>query len=302
MAEQIADALYAPPQPAPQPAPTPAPQPAPTPAPPASPVVKLPGGVTLELVEVPEGPFLMGSSDDDPAAGKDEKPQHELTLPTYYIGKTPVTNAQFRPFVKGDGYTNRNYWTDEGWTWRTQHKRTQPFYWDNKKWNGDAQPVTGISWYEAMAYCRWLSAQTGENYRLPSEAEWEKAARGPDGRIYPWGNQAPDQTRANFNKAVGHTTPVDRYPAGASPYGVLDMVGNVWEWTRSVYQDYPYEPNDGREDVSSPAGKVFTLRGGSYGINETYVRCAARLRLLPHIIGYYDFDGFRVLLSPRGSS
>jgi formylglycine-generating enzyme required for sulfatase activity len=262
------------------------------------PIVKLPGGATLELIQIPEGVFLMGSSDNDPDADRDEKPQHRLHLPTYYIGKTPVTNAQFRPFLEGDGYTNRAYWSDNGWEWRTKLKRTQPYHWNDKKWNGAAQPVVGVSWYEAAAYCRWLSAQTGDNYCLPSEAEWEKAARGTDGRIYPWGNQAPDKTRANFGKAVGRTTPVGIYPAGASPYGVLDMAENVWEWTRSEYQDYPYNPDDGREEGSDPAGKVFTLRGGSWYTDRTYVRCAARYWYDP----YYGVDvisGFRVLLSPR---
>jgi len=302
MAEHIADALDAPPAPPPEPTPAPAPprpttQPAtPPPAPPRrDPIVKLPGGATLELIEIPEGSFLMGSS-DDPDAYDNEKPQHRLHLPTYYIGKTPVTNAQFRPFVKGDGYTNRAYWSDAGWQWRTSEKRTQPHHWDREEWNGAAQPVVGITWYEAAAYCRWLSAQTGENYCLPSEAEWEKAARGDDGRIYPWGNQAPDKTQANCDKAVRRTSPVGSYPAGASPYGVLDMAGNVWEWTR-IYQEYPYNSDDGREDASDPSGKRFTLRGGSWSTNRTYVRCAARFRI--HPISGYDDEGFRVLLSPR---
>jgi formylglycine-generating enzyme required for sulfatase activity len=175
-------------------------------------------------------------------------------------------------------------------------ERTQPYSWNDKQWNGDAQPVVGITWYEAAAYCRWLSVQTGDNYRLPSEAEWEKAARGTDGRIYPWGNQSPDETRANFE--FGHTMPVESYPAGASPYGVLDMAGNVLEWTRSKYRAYPYAPNDGREKGSKPEEKQFTLRGGSWYHNRTYVRCAARYGGYPGSGGDL-IRGFRVLLSPR---
>jgi formylglycine-generating enzyme required for sulfatase activity len=240
----------------------------------------------------------MGSRGDWDARGN-EKPQHQLYLPTYYIGKTPVTNAQFRLFVEGDGYTNRAYWSDEGWEWRTSNKCTQPALWNDKQWNGDAQPVVGVSWYEAAAYCRWLRAQTGDNYRLPSEAEWEKAARGTDGRIYPWGNQGPDKTRANFIKAVGHTTPVGSYPAGASPYGVLDMAGNVWEWTRSIYQKYPYHPDDGREEGNKPEEKQFTLRGGSWVDDRTGVRCGSRIRNDPY---FRNIDrGFRVLQSLRSS-
>jgi formylglycine-generating enzyme required for sulfatase activity len=308
MAEHIADALHAPPlAPAPPPAPSSPPRvtaPSPEPSSPPrvtrpDPIVKLPGGATLELIEIPEGPFLMGSSDDDPDAIDHEKPQHQLYLPTYWIGKTPVTNAQFRPFVEGDGYRNRAYWSDEGWEWRTSNKCTQPFYWNDAKWNGDAQPVVGVAWYEAAAYCRWLSAQTGDDYRLPSEAEWEKAARGDDERIYPWGNQAPNKTRANFDGAVGRTTPVGRYSAGASFYGVLDMAGNVWEWTRSEFQKYPYDPDDGREDASNLSGKVFTLRGGSWYNNRTHIRCAARNWVDPDFRIGNNLIGLRVLLSPR---
>jgi formylglycine-generating enzyme required for sulfatase activity len=248
------------------------------------------------MVEILAGPFLMGSSEDDPDAKKDEKPQHELTLPTYWIGKTPVTNAQFRPFVESDGYTNRVYWTDDGWQWRKKQKRTKPSYWNDDTWNGAEYPVVGIAWHEAVAYAAWLSMQTGEDYRLPSEAEWEKAARGADSRIYPWGN-AWEAGRCN-SEEVGkkRTTPVSSYPAGASPYGALDMAGNMWEWTRSVYQDYPYHPDDGREDTSNPAGKVFTLRGGSWWDKRTIVRCAARIWLYP--INPDIVNGFRVLLSP----
>jgi formylglycine-generating enzyme required for sulfatase activity len=205
--------------------------------------------------------------------------------------------------VEGDGYSNPDYWSDDGWAWRERNNRIQPYYWDNEEWNGDEQPVNGISWYEAMAYAAWLSAQTGEDYRLPSEAEWEKAACGTGGLIYPWGDEPPDEERANFGRNVGRTVPVGSYPAGASPYGALDMAGNVLEWTRSVYQDYPYDPNDGREDISDPAGKLFTLRGGGYSSIETYVRCAARVRIDPNLIGNINWFnlGFRVLFSPRAS-
>jgi formylglycine-generating enzyme required for sulfatase activity len=281
-------------------APAPAPLPRPHLKQPEPPVVELAPGVTMEFVEVPAGPFLMGSSDDDPDARDDEKPQHELTLPTYWIGKTPVTNAQFRSFVEGDGYRNQDYWTADGWKWRAGQKRTQPFFWNDSRWNGAAYPVVGIAWYEAMAYAAWLSAQTGEDCRLPSEAEWEKAARGPDGRIYPWGNQWEAGRCHSKEAGKEDTTPVGSYPAGASPYGALDMVGNVWEWTCSQYRSYPYDPKNGREDVSNPAGKVFTLRGGSWHPSKTYAHCAARDGLNPDD-GYSSHDGFRVLLSPRGS-
>ena len=228
-----------------------------------------------EMVAVPAGDFLMGSTDAD-TKWDDEKPQHRVTLPTYEIGKTEVTNAQFRPFVDGDGYTNRAYWDDTGWQWCTENKRVQPSYWNDAQWNGDQQPVVGITWYEAMAYARWLSAQTGQNFRLPSEAEWEKAARGSNGFIYPWGNTW-EANRANSSESnLGKTTPVGQYPTGASSYGALDMAGNVWEWTRSIYTPYPYNSTDGRENVSDPAQKLFTMRGGSWDYESLFLRAVNR--------------------------
>jgi|GEM_PF-2349948 len=240
-------------------------------------VIELPNGATMEFVEVPAGPFLMGSNDDDELADDDEKPQHELTLDTYWIGKTEVTNAQFRPFVEGDGYTNRDYWTDAGWRWREEEEITQPAFWDNADRNGDQQPVVGISWYEAVAYARWLSAQTGQALRLPTEAEWEKAARGPDGLIYPWGD-AWKEGRANTAEAgIGTTTPVGSYPEGASPYGTLDMAGNVWEWIATQWRkDYPYAVEDEWTVEYLAGNSARMLRGGSWFSEQKFVRGANR--------------------------
>ena len=241
-----------------------------------------------EMVAVPAGSFLMGSSSANSQAQSDEQPQHTLTLPAYEIGKTEVTNAQFRPFVTGDGYTNQAYWDAAGWQWRTGQNRTQPSYWNDASFNGDQQPVVGVTWYEAMAYTRWLSVKTGLNFSLPTEAEWEYAARGSKGLIYPWGNTW-DATRANSNNTLGKTTPVGRYPSGASPFGAMDMAGNVWEWTQSVYTAYPYNASDGRENLSDPAGKYFTLRGGSWRSVSLALRAAYRGNLTPanddHYVG-----------------
>jgi formylglycine-generating enzyme required for sulfatase activity len=135
--------------------------------------------------------------------------------------------------------------------------------------------VVNVSWFDALAYCRWLRETTHQVYRLPSEAEWEKAARGTDGRPYPWGSEF-DKTRCNtFEAGMGHTTPVDAYPAGASPYGVLDLIGNVWEWCSSLYADYPYNAADGREDLDAAGWRV--LRGGSWFDAEWGARSARRL-------------------------
>ncbi|MBX0328391.1 formylglycine-generating enzyme family protein [Oscillochloris sp. ZM17-4] len=235
------------------------------------------------LIHIPAGPFLMGSSDSDKQAGGHEKPQHSLTLPDYWIGKTPVTNAQFRPFVEGDGYRNQQYWTKAGWAWREKEQIIKPQWWEDAKWNESEHPVVGVSWFEAVAYCRWLTVQTGHAFRLPSEAEWEKAARGPDGLIWPWGNTW-ETGRCNSEEAgIGKTTPVGQYPSGASPYGVLDMAGNVWEWVATKWRkSYPYQLEDEWLEVyleEGDSGRMF--RGGAYYSEQKGVRGAYRRYFYP---------------------
>ena len=239
---------------------------------PSVPSFVIPPTLVPKLIHIPAGPFQMGSD----TGGSDEKPRHTLILPDYWMSETLVTNAQFRPFVEGDGYTNAAYWTPDGWTWRQAQKRQQPGYWTEAKWNGADYPVVGVAWYEAAAYAAWLSAQTNQTFRLPTEAEWEKAARGTDGRVYPWGDTW-ELGRCNSEEAkVGKTTPVGKYPTGASPYGLLDMAGNVWEWTYSEYRSYPYLPNDGREAIHNMAQKHFTLRGGSWSARPFFLRTSNR--------------------------
>jgi len=241
-----------------------------------------------EMILIPAGEFLMGS---DPAkdrhADDNELPQHTICLPDYYIAKTPVTNAQYAAFVQATGQDPPGYWT---------HGKPPKGLEDH--------PVVYISWYDAVAYCNWLSQVTEELYRLPSEAEWEKAARGRDGSIYPWSNESPRHDRLNFGGYVGHTTPVGEYsPQGDSPYRATDMSGNVWEWTRSLWGvnwqepdfGYPYDPTDGREAVHASVHFDRVLRGGGYEAGEEYVRCAARDREHP---SYSDeYVGFRVVLT-----
>jgi formylglycine-generating enzyme required for sulfatase activity len=226
------------------------------------------------LVWVPAGPSLMGSNkDSDPQVYDDELSQHEVTLPGYWIGRYPVTVAQYRDFVKESGYD-----VDED-------SLNDP----------DDHPVHYVSWRDALAYCRWLSERTDLLVTLPSEAEWEKAARGTDGRIYPWGDEHPTVELCNFGKNVDGTTPVGDYsPAGDSPYGCADMTGNVWEWTRSLYESYPYDPDDGREDLEASGSRV--LRGGSFYDFSRDVRCAFRLSNFPN--GRYRDYGFRVVAFP----
>ena len=261
---------------------TPTPSAAPTPLP-----VWVP-----EMVMVPAGSFLMGSSSADSQAQRDEQPQHTLTLPAYEIGKTEVTNAQFRPFVDGDGYTNQAYWTAAGWQWRTEQKRTQPSCWNEANFNGDQQPVVCVTLYEAVAYARWLSAQTGLNFSLPTEAQWEKAARGTDGRSYPWGNAWDAKLANSAESGLGKTAPVGQYPGGASPYGALDMAGNVWEWTQSELQTYPLAQPTGETLYTIKADRTYVLRGGAWGSGQVNARCAYRDGIFPH--GGNVFNGLRL--------
>ncbi|MDY0020351.1 MAG: SUMF1/EgtB/PvdO family nonheme iron enzyme [Anaerolineae bacterium] len=243
------------------------------------------------LVGVPAGPFLMGSSDRDEIAQDREKPQHEVVLSAFKIGKYPVTNAQYWHFVEATG---REWWWGEIRPERASH------------------PAGGISWYDAQAYCAWLTQVWREEgkigaeevVRLPTEAEWEKAARGTDGRIYPWGNEW-DAARCNTSEWVlDGTTSVGMFPKGASPYGCLDMAGNVFEWTGSLWGKerdkpnfkYPYDSADGRENLEAGSDILRVMRGGSFLYDLACARCACRYGGLPFNFGV-DV-GFRVVSLP----
>jgi len=245
-----------------------------------------------EMVCVPAGPFLMGTSPeqiawlaqrDDSAKTWQEKgrfdrecPQHLVSLKEFYITRYPVTVGQYRPFVDGAGYQDRAYWTATGWAWRQSEKRENPAFWTDAVWSAqDDLPVIGVSWYEAVAYCRWLSGLTGRHYRLPTEAEWEKAARGTDGRLYPWGDEfLPDLGNTRGSRR-GRTVSVTAYAAGSeSPYGCTDMAGNVSQWTLSQYRPYPYSAQDGREEAAGATLRV--IRGGSWYKPALRARAAAR--------------------------
>jgi formylglycine-generating enzyme required for sulfatase activity len=211
-----------------------------------------------EMILIPAGDFLMGSDPvKDKGAYDRERPQHKLYLPDYYIARTPITNAQYAAFVKA-----------------TYHEL--PDHWERGRPPGGKEdyPVVNVSWRDAITYCDWLAELTGQPYCLPSEAEWEKAARGTDGRIYPWGDRWNPQRCNSKEAGIEDTTPVGAYPEGASPYGLLDMAGNVRQWTRSLYRDYPYDPKDGRENLDVHARRL--LRGSSGYSLRRDVRCAYR--------------------------
>jgi len=276
-----------------------------------------PAGITL--VYVPGGEFTMGSSAaevDEAVALCDksygdcqrswfegEQPQHQVYVDGFWVGHTEVTNAQYERFVEAGGYSMREYWTDEGWQWRQDTGITEPEYWRDSTWNGAQEPVVGVGWYEAAAYAAWAGV------RLPTEAEWEYAARGDDGRIFPWGD-VWDGSKCNYcdrnceyewkdvsvDDGYRHTAPVGSYRAGASPFGALDMAGNVYEWCADWYEEGYYSESAARNPAGPAFGAYRVLRGGSWDRAPNNVRCALRFGRLPYHPRPTRY-GFRVVLA-----
>jgi formylglycine-generating enzyme required for sulfatase activity len=259
--------------------------------------------------------YRRDQGDQETATHARRWPQNEinadpLRVDSFELARYPVTNAQYRLFIDAGGYRVDAPWWDgpgRAWLqrddaktnglerWQIRTYKDRPKFWEDE-WFGKTRPnhpVVGINWYEATAFCAWLTEYLNDGYvyRLPSEAEWEYAARGAARRPYPWGEVLPDGERANFNQTHGGTSAVGCFPAGATPEGLLDMAGNVWEWTRSEYRPYPYDPNDGRESGADPAKKRFTVRGGSWIDHPFYLR-AARRSLHDPIT--HDFIGLRL--------
>jgi formylglycine-generating enzyme required for sulfatase activity len=242
------------------------------------------------LCDVSTGAFLMGSNPkQDQEADVYEKPQHNVTLAAYRLARFPVTVAEYACFVRaGHSEPKRREYSGQVVDWATQLQRLD-------------HPVVCVSWHGAIAYAAWLSKATHKPWRLPSEAEWEKAACWDPttrrARIYPWGDTF-DPSRANtYESGRDTTTPVGTYPTGASPCGAQDMAGNVWEWTSSLFMTYPYDASDGRERVDAPENRV--LRGGRWGFTAWYARAAYRSRLAPDYV--YVGIGFRLLCGVPGS-
>ena len=249
---------------------------------------------------VPAGPFVMGSTDADEMAYASEKPQHTQDVPApYQISRYPVTHAQYAAFVRAGGYDKRRYWTETGWAWREREDIYGPATYSSP-YDLSNHPVVGVSWYEAVAFCRWLTElfqerghlDKGQEITLPTEPQWEKAARSTDGRGYPWGGE-PDAACANYKASgLGTTSAVGCFPTGKSPYGVEDLSGNVWEWCRTQWEpDY----EDYRHDNNLEGFATRVLRGGSFSCDKTLIRCAARSDWKPHF-RYYGC-GFRVVRS-----
>jgi formylglycine-generating enzyme required for sulfatase activity len=244
---------------------------------------------TGEMINIPAGHFFMGEG----------REQHQASLPDYRIGKYPVTNAQYRSFIDAGGYNDKRWWTEAGWT-EIGQKQKEPRFWQNARFNGPNQPAIGLSWYECVAFWHWLSAESGQFWRLPSEAEWEKAARGGDARLFPWGNEF-DATRLNGrgprNHQVCTTTPIGLYPSGISPFGLFDCVGNVWEWCATRWRKtYPYETTQDEWQGDYLQGMALrVLRGGSWYETKEATRCTHRFKFQP--FGWNDRGGFRLVSS-----
>ena len=243
---------------------------------------------------VPAGEFLMGSTDADKDRQPDEKPQHTVYLDAYWIDQTEVTNVMFTKFVAATNYRTDAENGESGYVFDVATGKwsdTKGANWLHPRGpssNIDGQenhPVVQMSWNDAKAYCEWAGRQ------LPTEAQWEKAARGTDGRLYPWGNQAPSSTLANYNQNVKNTSAVGKYPAGTSPYGALDMAGNVWEWVADWYGDTYYAGSPDRNPTGPTSGQQRVLRGGAWINVASYVRTTSRFQNAP--AGRVNGDGFR---------
>jgi len=241
------------------------------------------------MVYVPTGEFWMGSTAEDidaviaactkdcePDRYRGEQPQHKVYVDAFWIDRTEVTNAQYKLCVADRACSPPS----------SVASNDRDSYYDNPEFGN--YPVVEVTWYQAQEYARWAGG------RLPTEAEWEYAARGPNRNIYPWGSRAPDSSLLNYAWKLPDTTAVGSYPDGASWCGALDMAGNVWEWTSSVYQAYRYKSDDGREDPNASGNRVF--RGGAFPYYKERARCAYRGDDRPE--DPWRTLGIRVVVSP----
>jgi formylglycine-generating enzyme required for sulfatase activity len=235
-----------------------------------------------DMVLIEEATFVMGSNDGNP----NHKPEHQVHVDSFYLDVWPVTNAEYKRFIDETNRAVPDYrvdWVDtEGYTWNTD-TRMYPA--------GKANhPVVLVTWEDAMAYAAWA------NKRLPTEAEWERAARGVDGRRYPWGNDFSPEIHCNCKETgLNGTSAVAEFsPEGDTPEGLVDMVGNVWEWTNSLYRPYPYNAEDGRESRDAAGFRV--LRGASWVNDANVAYCMSRL---DGDFQFFTNVGFRCAVSPE---
>jgi formylglycine-generating enzyme required for sulfatase activity len=244
------------------------------------------------LIDVPGGTYRIGSDEHY----ERERPVHSVELVAFRLGKFPVTNAEWALFMNSGGYEHERWWeAEDAKAWRRSSRQTQPLFWNDDAFNNPGQPVVGMCWHEARAYCAWLSAQARATYRLPTEVEWEAAARGRANRSFAYGDRF-DPSRGNtWDTHILRTTPIGVFPGGDTPgpAGLVDMTGNVWEWTSSLYKPYPYVAGDGREDAASSGRRV--VRGGSCLNSQDGARTACRCPYGPDGRNYGI--GFRVVSS-----
>jgi formylglycine-generating enzyme required for sulfatase activity len=223
--------------------------------------------MAADMVAIPAGSYTMGSDD----GSADERPAHRVTLAAFLIDRYPVTNSGYADFLNAAGTHNAQ--GERLFDFDDADARAHRV---GGKWAAhpghEKHPVVEVTWAGARDYCAWAGK------RLPTEAEWEKAARGSDGRRYPWGDQPPDRKRAQFSARFNEMAPVDAFAGGASPYGVQDMAGNAWEWVSSAYRPYPYDAKDGREDLK--AGPVRGTRGGGHDSSASEITTTQRGRTL----------------------
>ncbi len=251
-------------------------------------------------VAIPGGSFWMGAQTKNPAgegyepeAYPAESPVHRATVASFHIGRYPVTVAEYRKFVEAGarGYLDARYWDAKGWSWRLGAGRATPFEWSQQLAHPN-RPVTGVTWYEADAYCRWVGG------RLPTETEWEWVARGAEGRRYPWGSETPSDRHTNFDSRWKSAVPVGIYPGDANEHGVRDLAGNIYEWCADEWTD-EYRVSAAEEGkaaaTTAPADKErkeCVLRGVSFRDSAGGLRSARRNRF--GILGESDFVGLRV--------
>ncbi len=272
--------------------PDPTEKPAATAAPPSEPRaghtrVLEPSGITL--VFVPAGEFTMGSSFEDTRARDNEKPAHNVYVAAFWMAQTEVTNEQYRRFMEAGGYSTREYWTDEGWQWKEDRGVTQPSNWDDERFDAPQQPVISVNWYEAAAFAAWVGG------RLPTEAEWEYAARGgPLSKGYRYaGSDDVDEVAWYYDTAEGHTEPVGQKQP--NELGLYDMSGNAQEWCADWYDDGYYAQSPRVNPQGPSSGETVVVRGGYYSSSSASMRCALRIYERPHG-GWWT--GFRIVVAP----
>jgi formylglycine-generating enzyme required for sulfatase activity len=279
--------------------------------------VRIPGTGTVQVSDhFPHftGLKLGNGVRSDPEAHNDENwpaSAEPLELQNFELAAYPVTVAQFRLFVEQGGYQEERYWSKPGWRYRNEGDRWRqgevkaPYAWDDPTWTLANHPVIGVSWYEAEAYCNWLNEQLQlprGTLRLPTEAEWEWAARGPEGRRYPWGDDW-ESCRCNSSESgVNRTNAVGCFPGGAEDYwwkeilpdseAVQDLAGNVWEWTASAYRKDYATAHESVLNTDHSVDSPCVQRGGSWGDDSKWLRGAARYSRSPH--GRYRDRGFRL--------